>query len=110
MEENVVNRYDAGMIERGGQLRFTQERRLQHGAGSLGRNDLDGDIAFETSVARLIDDSHAPGSDVLFNPVGPQQGPDRELFRAHAALFKDCRAVGEAGGNCVVRSGSGIRE
>ncbi len=48
------------MIQGGGSLGFLHEAAGALGIGELfGRQDLDGDEAFQAQIARLVDDTHA---------------------------------------------------
>ena len=58
----LVDRTDAGMVERGSGLCFEHQPPLRGLiAKAIGRDDLDGDLAIEGAVAGEVDLSHAAG-------------------------------------------------
>ena len=82
MDENVVNSDDAGMIERRGQLRLAKQSSFERRVRRFGLNDLDGDIALQAAVMRLVDDPHASGSYDRLDLVRPESRPRDERHRA----------------------------
>ncbi len=71
---DVVDRDDVGMIQRARGLRLVEEALLARRIGAGARQDLDGDRAVQTGIARAIHFAH---------PAGTQQGDD--FIRPEAA-------------------------
>src|SRR5262245_15103282 len=68
-----MNRRNVRMIERGEDTRFALEARQTIGMGrERGRQDLDGDVAPESRIARAVDLAHAAGADWLEDLIGTE--------------------------------------
>ena len=66
----VVDRYDVGVIETGGKLRFTEEARAEALVlRLLGRDQLERDRSSEPRVERPVDDAHAAAPEDRFDLV-----------------------------------------
>ena len=67
---DLVDRADAGMIQRGGGARFTLKALEHRGVlRHLRGQEFDGDVAAELGVLGLVDDAHAPAAELGGDPV-----------------------------------------
>ena len=78
MQAEVMDREDAGMIQRGCRPGFALETTEAVGvAGNRPGQDLDGDVTAKSGIARPIDLAHATGSKRRRDLVGAEAGTSR---------------------------------
>jgi hypothetical protein len=73
---DIVERADVGMVERGHGHRFLSEAAAESPFG-----DLDGDVAVEARVARLVDLAHAAATDDLIDAIRAKLGAGIQRIR-----------------------------
>ena len=75
MRSHVIHRDDVRVIQEGGGARFLSEPRQPQVVGrKAGRQDLQGDVAVQARVARLIDVAHPAAGDQIVHLVGSEMG------------------------------------
>ena len=77
----AVDGGDVGMIERGQYSRLTHQAGDPLGVGPKCREDLDGDVAFERSIARAVDLAHPAGADAGEDLVWSESCPGRQCHQ-----------------------------
>jgi hypothetical protein len=91
-----VNRGDVWVVQRRGRLRFLLEAAQAPGVGGkLRRKNLNGDVAFQSHIARLVDDTHT-----AFPKLGDRSHSYPEVRRVGKPWAGDyiCRARWSASG------------